>query len=118
MANEVKSPAVKIRSDVSERVVKLNIRDRVVSQLVEEEAGARTTLMSGVLVKRKELEKDLRKVKPDQVAYNEDGSEKDASYSKKAAEDRKKIVEQITRIDKALEKAIDKADYEDLKNIK
>lgn len=111
--------AVAIRIDVKGKVEQAHtagtIRSRVVDQLVEEEIGRRADLLAKVFAVREQTARDLDKLRPDQVFYNDKGEKVNETFSKAKFEERKKATEKLGKIDKALDKAINEANYEDLK---
>ena len=111
---------VALRSDVKTRIDSCSdqVRQRVVEQLAEAEIQRRTILLATVLDKRKEAERAVYKIKPDLVSYNEAGAVTSTSYSKAKVDELKKAKELLAKIDKAIEKAINEADYEELAKVK
>ena len=111
--------AVAIRIDVKGKVEEAQkagtIRGRVVDQLVEEEISKRADLLAKVFAVREQTNRDLDKIRPDQVSYNDKGEKVSEFFSKAKFEERKKATERLGKIDKALDKALNEANYEELK---
>lgn len=80
--------------------------DRVRDYLVEEELKRRADLLLKGLAKKSELERDIRKVKPDQQSFDATNKLVSESYSKGKAEELKRLKEQLAKIEKALEAAL------------
>lgn len=90
------------------------VEDALVKIMVERELKKRVEALVIVLDKLAVLEKDFLKIRPDQVAVDETGKEVSVTYSKKKFEERKKANEQINKVRGAIEKALIKADYQDV----
>lgn len=110
--------AVMLRKDVRAAVEELQnrgeVRGRVKNQLVEVELARRVDVLAKVLATREELARDLNKIKPDQVSYDENSEKQTESYSKAKANELKKAREKLTKCDKAIDKCINEADYDAL----
>jgi len=113
--------AVKLQIDVKESIQDQQkageIRKRVVESLVEEEVANRAELLAKALAKRKVQAKELDKIKPDNVGLNADGSIAHEHYSKSKHAERQKVEKSLAKTDKAIDAAINNADYEGVKNI-
>lgn len=96
--------SVKERLDESERGDR-SVRERVVEALVEEELERRAGVLSAALVRRKDAEAALRKIKPDQTTFAADGTETSV-FSKEKFQERKKAQERLTKLDAAIDKVI------------
>jgi hypothetical protein len=96
------------------------VNDKVIDALVNRELEKRSEAILNGLDKLSALKKDLQKIRPDVGGYfDEDGNEtKPTQYSKAKFEERKKLLEQITKIESALDKAIDKGDMSKLYELK
>lgn len=108
--------AVQLQNAVKQQVKQLDspaqqtsVRQRVVSDLAEREMKRREDLLSQALELRKTLDLELKKVKPDQVSYDEDGTEH-KRFSKNVLESRKKGQEKLEKLDRLLNDVIDKPD--------
>lgn len=93
------------------------IRTRVVDTLVEEEIDHRAGLLTKALAKRKAQAKELNKIRPDQCAFNSDGTPAFEHFSKPKLQERQKATQNLAKIDKAIDAAILRADYEGVKKI-
>jgi len=80
--------------------------DRVRDHLVEDELKRRTDLVLKGLAKKEEIERELRKVKPDQQGLDLSGKVVSETYSKAKVEEVKKLKEQLNKVEKALEGAL------------
>jgi uncharacterized protein YkuJ len=96
------------------------VNNRVVDHLVNIELEKRTNAIVDVMSKLRDLQNDLKKIKPDLGGYfQEDGTEvKPVNYSKDKFEARKKLIDQIEKYEKALDLAIDKGDMSKLYDLK
>lgn len=113
--------AVELQIDVKE-IVKTKqesniIRKRVIEALVEEEIANRADLLTKALAKRKAQNSELSKIKPDLCSFNVDGSPANYHWSKAKLGERDKALKALNKIDKAINAAINNADYEGVKKI-
>lgn len=112
--------AIKLQDDIKESIKGKQengeIRTRVVDALVEEEVVIRADLLTKALAKRKAQQKELDKIKPDHCTFNEDGSPfSTSSWSKAKLGERAKALKSLNKIDKAINAAVNNADYEGVK---
>lgn len=96
------------------------VNERVIDALVEREVEKRSKMIMDGLEKLRSLQTDLKKIKPDVgQCFDEDGNEtKPTQYSKAKYEERKKVLEQINKIQTALELAVEKGDVTKLNELK
>lgn len=96
------------------------VNEKVIDALVDREVEKRTKLIVDSLDKLRSLQGELRKIKPDVgQSFSEDGTEtKPTQYSKAKFEERKKLLEQIAKLQTALDVAIDKGDMSKLNELK
>lgn len=113
--------AIKLQDDIKESIKGEQeggkIRARVVGALVEEEVGIRADLLTKALAKRKAQAKELDKIRPDHCTFNVDGSPANQHWSKEKLKERDKALKALNKIDKAINAAINNADYEGVKKI-
>lgn len=113
--------AIKLQDDIKESIKGAQeggkIRARVVGALVEEEVGIRADLLTKALAKRKAQAKELDKIRPDHCTFNADGSPANQHWSKEKLKERDKALKALNKIDKAINAAINNADYEGVKKI-
>ena len=111
-----------ITDAVADKIAEISpaVNERVIDHLVALELEKRSTAIVSGLDKLRGLQNDLRKLRPDVGgAFNEDGTEvKPMLYSKDKFEARKKLTEQIDKLQKALDLAIDKGDMSKLYELK
>lgn len=109
-----------ITSVVAERLAQISpqVNERVIEHLVNVELEKRSNAIVSGLENLRGLQNDLKKIKPDQVSVDENGNEVSATYSKSKFEERKKLLEQIAKVEKALDLAIDKGDMSKLYELK
>jgi len=110
--------AEEIRNDVKQQVdaeqTHGTIRTRVVTHLVDAEIERRTNLLVKAMANRKAAAKEVDKIKPDQVQHEESGKVAMTSYSKAKIDELKKCKKKLSKIDKAINRAINEADYDGL----
>ncbi len=97
-----------VLAEVAEKVKGSNtqVRERVVSALVEKEVASRAKLLDDSLAKLVELERGLKKMKPDIETVSAEGAVQTA-WSKKAFDEHKKAKERFEALEKAVEAALD-----------
>jgi hypothetical protein len=105
-----------ITDKVAEQITTISpaVNESVVNFLVNKEVDKRSSAIIQGIDKYNGLKNDLRKVKPDQVLFAEDGKEVSSGYSKAKLEERKKLIEQIEKLEKALDQAIGGGDMSKL----
>ena len=91
--------------------------DAVVELLVKTEVNRRADALEKALKLHEETFRELRKVKPDQVTYNLDGTKATETYSKAAIDSNKKLNEKLAKIDKAVVNATDNNQWGDLYSV-
>lgn len=111
-----------ITNAVADKIAAISpaVNEKVIDALVVRELEKRTDAVLSGLDKLRGLQNDLKKIRPDVGGfYDEDGNEtKPNAYSKAKFDERKKLLEQIEKITKALDLAIDKGDMSKLYEIK
>jgi hypothetical protein len=119
--NETKktTPVVEINKAIKERLLDENpkVRETYINQEVSNKITSRVALVQKAISKISELSKELLKVKPDNVFLDVEGKVISESYTKETLEKKKKAEEQITKLENAISKAFEKADYGDLENL-
>ena len=93
------------------------ITERVISRLVEKEVTRRTEAVIKALDALDKLEKEGRRIKPDIVAYAEDGSVVSQSWSKKTLDERNANAAKVRKLQAAIGKALEANDFSDLFNL-
>lgn len=83
-----------------------SVREMVKTKLVEAEQKARADAVLAVVEKLTAANKALFKMKPDVVSYNADGTTAGEGYSQAKLDERKKALEEIAKLEKALAAAI------------
>lgn len=120
-SSAVEPVAVEIRKDVKQHLEDYQtdgtIRRKVVDHLTNTEIMRRTDMLVKAMDVRYEAEKELSKIKPDSVAYDEGGAKHHELFTKAKVDERKKCKEKLAKIDKAINKAINDADYDSLRKI-
>jgi CO dehydrogenase/acetyl-CoA synthase beta subunit len=84
----------------------LQVFDRVVNTLVEKEQQKRTDAVLSLLDKIANSEKELKKIKPDQVFLDAFGKPSLETWTKESLEKKKKAEEQLEKMKGALQDAL------------
>ncbi len=95
-----------------------SLLDKVSSVLAEKEIERRTVLLISVFEKRKEAERALNKIKPDSILFDANGVKVSEGFTKAGMESLKKAKEALAKIDKAIEKAVNEANFEEAMKVK
>ncbi len=114
---EVKpNPFVEIQKEVKSRLVVTNdlVREKYIESEVSVKLTERVALVKSAVAKVVELEKELKKIKPDQLAYDADGKVVQEFFSKAVSDKLKETKEKIVKLEAAITKAFETADYSDL----
>lgn len=90
------------------------IRRRVVESFAEEEINRRANLLTRALQARDAKYKEIQKLKPDNVFFNENGEQTSATWSKDALKKMQEAKKQLNKMDNAINKAVNNADYSGL----
>lgn len=109
--NKITEAVIANMKDMSPRVV-----DKVVEAVVERELNKKAEALVRVFDLVSREEKELKKIKPDIVSYNEDGSVASSTWSKQALDNKGKLEKSIEKMKKAVDKALDTNDYSDVYN--
>lgn len=113
--------AVKLQDEVKKAIGLLSrsgeIRKRVVDKLVEEEIVRLGILLAKALVKRKEQISIIDKIEPDQCGFDLNGDMVAQYWSKDKLQEKQKAIQKLAKIDKAIDLAIDAADYSRIKQV-
>lgn len=107
------SASLSISMKVAERIstAGTTILTKVVDSLANVEIEKRADALLKAVNLAVATQRELNKAKPDVVSYNDDGSVKDASWTKPKLEEKKKLVEKLAKIEAAVAKAIEKNDF-------
>ena len=116
---EVISAVSNVQKDIKLRIVELNdsVRDAYINAEVQSKLASRVELVKKAIVEVTNLQKEIVKVKPDNVLYDSKGAVAQELFSKEVVEKKNKAIERQEKIEKALAKAFDTADYTDLENL-
>ena len=90
---------------------------RVVDLLVEKKLHTRVDLVSNALTEAGKLEKEFKKLKPDLTNFDDNGEKVAEYFSAAVNKQRKENRERFDKLNAALEKALEKDDWEALTNI-
>lgn len=87
-----------------------NLFDNVVDVYVKKEIDARTECVVSAITLLDNLNKELRKIKPDNVTYNADKSIASETYSKSVIEQKFKLEEDIKKLTSLINDTFEKND--------
>jgi hypothetical protein len=110
-----------IREEVAESLNTSNVvvKETIVTQLVKIEIDKRVTAVSSALTSLDSSNKELSKLnKPDLQTFDSEGKVLSESFSKDRVETRKKLKEQIAKIDLAIKEALENNNFEKVFNLK
>lgn len=82
------------------------IRERVVAQLAEEEISRRVGLLREAVDTRSSFNRELNKLKPDVITYDDNGEE-ERRWTKKARDERDKLLDKLGKIDARINAVIE-----------
>lgn len=114
-----KGTSLTVYDKIAEQITSLapQVEADVVDALVQRELNKRSEAVVIVMDQLSKLELDLRKIKPDQT-FDGEGKVVSETYTKAKFEELKKLREKITKFSSAITKALEKADFTDVYNIK
>lgn len=94
------------------------VQTNVINSLVNKELDRRADAIVKGLDSFNKLNLEIKKVKPDVVAFDADGKQiGEGTYTKAAADKLKQSKEKAGKIERALNKALENGDYGDLFNL-
>ena len=108
-----------IKETISKKIKEANpeVLIGLIDTLVQEEVSKRKDMVKKGIEKYEELESSYKKMKPDNVTYNQDGSEASKLWSKDALDKFNKAGKEIESLNNALNSAINEANYVPLSKI-
>jgi hypothetical protein len=108
-----------INTKVAEQLAAIapQVAENIINHLVTKELTRRSDAIIQAIATSEKLSKDLAKLKPDNVLYNEDGTVASSTYTKAKLDEKSKITTQIKKIEDAIEKALANNDYSLLFNL-
>lgn len=109
--------AVTILKETSEAINNASgeIRKRVIDHFAGQKIDERVDLLTRALKNRDDKWKEIQKMRPDQVQYDESGKEVNSFWSKEQSEKRKGLLKSLNKMDRAINRAVNDADYEGLR---
>jgi len=118
--DKVSSKETSVHQKIATRIAELvpSVEETVVNMLVERELTKRSEAIVQCMDTLAKLEGDLRKIKPDLVSFDTDGKIVSENFSKNKFEEKKKLIERMGKYTSAITKAIEKADFGDVYNLK
>jgi hypothetical protein len=109
----VDNPVFNFHALVKERVLAASpsIKNSVIQSFVDKEVAKIETAI-GTAITQLDVEKaELRKIKPDNTTFDENGKVVNSSYNKDTVEKLKAKREKVAKIEKAIQDALDGTDY-------
>jgi hypothetical protein len=105
-----------VQLTIAEQISKIGpaVQGKIVDIMVERELDKRSTAFVQVMDKLSKLEKDMKKIRPDMVFYNGEGKVASENFSKAKIDERGKLTQQIEKLTKALNKALEQEDFGDV----
>lgn len=99
---------MEIQKKIAEQIggISPKVADDVVEALVNRELSKRSAAIVQALDGLSELEKQLKRTKPDQASYNADGSVASETFSKSKLDELLKLKGKIEKYIKAIDKAL------------
>jgi hypothetical protein len=88
--------------------------DGVVAHLVGRECNKRIEALTTVIDDLDKQKRAIRGIKPDILAYNEDGSVATAQWSQAKLKERKEALDKSGKYERAINKAFEKNDFKDV----
>ena len=110
---------MELKNDVAGKVAELSpaIKDAIISKLAEEEIKIRKDEALTAITQIEILEKEIRKIKPDQESFDAKGDKVSETYSKQAIDNRNKKQQALDKWNAALKKALEEHDWKSLKEL-
>lgn len=93
------------------------VEDKVVDALVDRELKRRSDALVSAMDKLDKMEKELSKIKADQISFDEDGKVVSQTFSKAKKEEKDKLSQKVQKATNAINKALEKGDFGDVYNI-
>lgn len=117
---EQDKPQITIREAIADSLGQLGGRTR--SQVIEHFAGIEASKQATALIKGldrfQELDRELSKIRPQNKSFDAAGNPLDEpSFTKEQIDQRKKLTDQIDKLERAINKADDNNDFGDLYNL-
>lgn len=107
-----------IRTAVAQKLEEVggqSVRDAVISKLVNDEIESRTAAVLDGMNRLSKLKSEQKKIKPDQKSLDSEGKVVAETYSAGKFDELKKNREQVEKLEKALQLALEQNDYSKLK---
>ena len=100
--------AIQLQLDVKKKIADVetggkSARQRVVGAMAEVEMERRVGVLTAALQKRRDLDGDLKKIKPDNVFVDAEGNEVMSSYLKGSQQAMKKLRERRDKLDRLID---------------
>lgn len=116
MAKAQAKTAADIGTKIAEGISKLgpDIEEGLIAGRVERELNKRVTALTQVYEKLERLNKDAKKLKPDQVSYDDEGNEVSRTWSENALKGKKELADKIGKFERVIETALTKGDFSEV----
>lgn len=93
-------------------------REAVIEHFAKKEADKQANAMISAINQLSTLQHELNRIRPQHTAFDVDGNPVgEPTYTKEQVESRKKLRDQIDKLERALNKADDNGDFGDLYNL-
>lgn len=109
------SVTIKVAEQIAEIAPK--VEDKVVDVIVTRELSKRADGLVKALDVLSQLEKDVKKIGPDQKSFDETGKEISQTFSKGRLDERNKLQKRIDKTTGAINKALEKGEFGDVYNL-
>ena len=93
------------------------VEDAVVKIMVDRDVEKRTTALVNVLEQITTTKRDLNKIGPDNVTYDITGARVSETFSKARIDERYRTEQKLTKMRKAVDKALTSNDFGDVFNL-
>lgn len=109
---------MEIQTKIAEKISEIapSLEKEIIEALVNRELSKRSTAIVTALDELSKMEKDLKKVKPDQQGFDGEGKVVSETYSKAKLEEMNKLKQKIEKFTKAIDKALN-GDMGDVYNL-
>jgi hypothetical protein len=110
---------ISVQVKVAEQISQLgpSVEDQVVRALADREKNRRADALVKALDDLARFEQDFKKLKPDQVAFDDKGEKVSETFSKIRIDERDKLTKKIEKYTKAINKALENKDFGDVYNL-
>lgn len=108
---------MQLKENLKQSIKSSNVEKAVIDRLTQKEIDRRATLICNGLDKLSENEAELKKIKHNNVMYNDEGEEVQAGYTKDQFEKRQKFIQKNKKLEQLMNKCLEEnneSDYQAL----